>query len=584
MSSPFFDTRETERLRLAANIVAYPLEFCLSEKNRELIVTTVAGRVDLLVAALSDAQMAVRQSQNEHDYEQIWAGRDAFLHNVSIRSAPIVPTTWPKVLEFGKLHSQLNLGLLDDVIDEAYRLRNKPETKGTPDQASVCLWLSDHLALLVLGMAHLAYRAHDQTLLIQPASEDVRRHLRCLWFGAAFDEQSIKAANAVLESLVAKCLYPKDIQADFPMLHAAVLAIFPQHWRLPADTGPVADLLEATLKPIVHLLVNVLAADVSKQGRPFMRIDAVQINAVEQFDFIVETAKNKSPTEYLFLVQGGGIVPGKRILARGMIELAEEIANIKLGKDWHAVASGFQKAYVIERLRKNDSLDVIDFELNQHHTTNNQVPVDVDFWVRARSGRHLYAIQLKHLESTKKGGLAYWMGRLRARDGGLGKGVLQLENLKRLVKEDQQVQRHLLSNGLDVEELNRIHPVLLHNVGSMDFWELQEGVLLYDVHTFCNVLDGRSATALHAENRKISHQHFAGNQEAAVVPHDPESVIAAYLADPKFIDLKHFDAVKRLRRSVAMPTYTVEAKGLGIWIDECVPIRLCCAGIRRDRW
>jgi hypothetical protein len=560
----FFDTRNAKQLTLAGNIVSYPFEFCLKPSNRQLIADVVPGRADTFITALHDAQLLLRQSSHQLDPDQVWADKDRILQSAPIETAPLSPATWPDELSYLEFAKQLNLRLLDGVVDEAYRLKDSVNTNGLPDQALLCIWLSDHLALLVLGIARLSYRACDQRLLLQPSSESTKYHLSNMWFGSAFEEQSLRAASAAISAFVVSKLHPNTIDADPSMLYAAVMSIFPQHWRLPADRGPVASLFEPYLADIVQLLTNVLAAKVADIKQPLSQAHAETLGLINLFNLVATMVPRQSPASRLFDWIDGGLVAGDRVLARGMIEVAEEVAKQQLGKDWHAEVSSHQKTYLLERLQQNNDLVILDFELNQHHTSGNAVPIDVDLWVRVKSLGVIYAVQLKHLESTKYGGITYWLGRTRDRTGGLGKGVAQLENLKQLIGEDTSVQTHLLANGVMPHELGQIYPIVLHNVGAMDFWQLQEGILLYDLHTFCNALDGRAATEFHADNRKLNFHASTANQPSSAVLHMPSSVISSYTEDPRFHGLKYFDAAKHLNRSVQLPSCTIEAKGLGL--------------------
>lgn len=427
----FFDTRHTQQLTLACNIVAYPFEFCLKPSNHQLIAEAVPGRVDVFITALHDAQLKLRQSSRRLDHDQVWADKANILKTAPIKTSPLNPATWPNELNWLEFAEQLNLRLLDGVVDEVYRLKDRIDTNGLPEQALVCIWLSDHLTLLVLGIARLSYRAFDQRLLLQASSESTKYHLSNMWFGSAFEEQSLRAASAAIAAFVVSKLHPNTIDADPTLLYAAVMSIFPQHWRLPADRGPVASLFEPYLGDIVQLLTNVLAAKAAAVEHPLSQAHAESMGLLNLFTLVVGMVQRQSPASRLFELRDGGLVAGDRALARGMIEAAEEVAKQQLGKDWHAEASSHQKSYLSERLQRNDDLELLNFELNQHHTSNNTVPIDIDLWVRVKSLDVIYAIQLKHLESTKYGGLTYWLGRTRDRSGGLGKGITQLENLRK---------------------------------------------------------------------------------------------------------------------------------------------------------
>jgi hypothetical protein len=89
-------------------------------------------------------------------------------------------------------------------------------------------------------------------------------------------------------------------------------------------------------------------------------------------------------------------------------------------------------------------------------------------------------------------------------------------------------------------------------------------VLLYDTGTFCNVLAGRSATFVGAAGGQIFTGSRDGRSQSDPSLHDPESVIAAYLADHDFADLKSFDLARMAVRTLAIDGELIVVEGLGI--------------------
>lgn len=121
----------------------------------------------------------------------------------------------------------------------------------------------------------------------------------------------------------------------------------------------------------------------------------------------------------------------------------------------------------------------------------------------------------------------------------------------------------LLANGFGIAELGRIVPVVLHNVGVLDCLVFQAGVLVYDQHTFVNVLDGRAAVGVGAIDGQAVHPNILGRRNSCRLD-DPDSVISAYVGDPHFAAIFHFDAAAETTRRLNVLGATVIAHGLGV--------------------
>lgn len=258
-----------------------------------------------------------------------------------------------------------------------------------------------------------------------------------------------------------------------------------------------------------------------------------------------------------------GQVLGPRALAPGVITIAEHLAQQVLGDDWHGKVSPHQKRYILERVSHYSHVKVLDFELRQHDISQDVV-LDVDFMVRDELHGMIYAVQLKHFETSDKRGILSWISRFRERDKAFGMAVQQLENLPNLIASDERIRSKLVVKGVSPSAFDRIVPVVLDNVGPLDFWEMQSGVLLYDIGTFCNILAVRSATFVGAGGGQIFTGARDGRPESGPGLHDPEGVIAAYLADCDFLPLKSFDLAARAVRTLAIHDERVIAQGLGI--------------------
>lgn len=566
MKGPFFDTSNVARLRIAANLVTYPHQFCLRESNRLLLIglePTDQGMVQL-VHSLSQIQERLSPLLPLAGGRHIWAKRSRYLEQLGVETALAVPAGSAEMSLRSTLDELLNTRILEGVLDQI------PQTSdGIPEMhalqlAAASSWLSDHLALIVLGVAAARVDPTTGSVMVGPAGDCARRHLRRMWFGNAFEQLSLKAASATLQTVAYVAANPSSYHGDRQQLFYQALAVFPQHWRLPADSGPVADLLHEYLVPLIKILINISAAHAfSQPPMPYLQEKAAELGAGAVFELVRDMQASAPLTDRLFEVVDDGLVLGGRALAPGAISVAEHLAHKILGKDWHAKVSSYQKSYVLERLSRCAHLTVLDFELRQHDTSHN-VALDVDFMVREETHGVIYAVQLKHFETSDKSGLLSWISRFRERDKALGKAVQQLENLRNLLVTDERIRVKLDANGISPSTFDRIVPVVLHNVGPLDFWELQSGVFLYDIGTFCNVLAGRSATFVGAAGGQIFTGARDGRPQSSPSLHDPESVIAAYLADRDFADLKSFDLADRAVRTLAIDGKLIVIQGLGI--------------------
>lgn len=566
VKAPFFDTSNVARLRMAANLVTYPHQFCRRESNRELLMGLAPADQGMvrLVRSLSQIQDRLSPLLPLAGGRDIWAERSRYLNQLGVETALAVPAGSAEASLRSTLDELLNTRMLEGVLDQI------PQTSdGIPDMealqlAAASCWLSDHLALIVLGIAAARVDPATGSVMVGPAGDCARGHMRRVWFGNAFEQLSLNAASATLQTVAYVAANPSSYRGDRRQLFYQALAVFPQHWRLPADSGPVADLLHEYLIPLIKILINVSAAHAFSQPPiPYRQEKAAELGAGAVFELVRDMQASASLTDRLFDVVDGGLVLGPRALAPGAISIAEHLAQKILGKDWHGKVSSYQKSYVLERLSRCAHLTVLDFELRQHDTSHN-VALDVDFMVRDDVHGVIYAVQLKHFETSNKSGVLFWICRFRERDNALGKAVQQLENLRNLLVSDEKIRSKLDANGISPSTFDRIVPVVLHNVGPLDFWELQSGVLLYDTGTFCNVLAGRSATFIGAAGGQIFTGARDGRPEPGPSLHDPESVIAAYLADRDFADLKSFDLAGMAVRTLAIDGELIVVQGLGI--------------------
>lgn len=559
--TPFFDSRDEARIRLALNILNYSQHFCLKAENQQHLARLLPSTdgVRHLVETLRSAQASLAPHL-PLSVESVWGQRDAL-------SPSLVPTTVCKTATLpeaskSRLVQSLDRGLLESALE-----RLADNAKGTVKAdglglALACTWLSQHLALIAIGIAKAELTGNNE-LVITPTGEDAVKHLRRLWFAAAFEEMSLLKAHATLEvySMLAAGS-SKHLKGDVETAFLHALSVIPQHWRLPVGEGPVAKLLDRHLMPLIGLLGAVYQAAMFRGGKPVVQADVQPKPAFRQvFAEVLRQQRELLPMDRLFDVQNDGLVLGQRKLATGLLLMAEQIATKQLGPNWHdKQLSDVQKRYLIERLLRLDNVDVVDVEVMQHDTTDN-VHVDVDLFVRDRQNDILFAVQLKHFEYSKKGGVLAWLERFRPAK--LAHGIAQLEAISGLTKTDHNVRTKLLVHGITAEELQRVVPVVLHNIGILDCLAFQAGVLIYDQHTFVNVLDGRAAVGVGAVDGEAVHLNIPGSSNSCRLD-DPDGVISAYVRDPHFAPLRHFDAMADTTRQLHVAGTTVRACGLGI--------------------
>lgn len=559
---PFLDTRDISRLELAANIVTYPFQFCSRNRNRSLLL---AANQDAAFARLVDILGTLQEKLSSHlpvtGAGVIWENREHYLGKLGLETTflqSVEPALQRQVRE--TLDTMILEEVVGGIVNDA---KPAPSSNEVLQLAAACAWLSDHVAMIVLGIASASADNDKRRITIVSASPAMARQLRRIWFGSAFEKQSLAASTAAIEAHAYAIANPRAAIGNRDMIRASALNVFPSQWRLPIE-GPVAVLLLDHLIPLLRIVTNVVAAArQSGSPNPLTTEHAKALSAESTFHIIVEHQARIGIPDRLFNIVNGGLTLGTRSVGPGLLAICEELAASALGPSWHDAVSPYQKAYILERLSRSNHVEVIDLELRKHDTSND-VPLDVDFFVRDTRQGKLYAIQLKHIVSSDKGGLLFWIAQFRRRDSKLGKGVAQLESLRSLVADDPKVRGRLISNGLKRSELDEIVPILLHNIGPLDFWELQNGILLYDTGTFCNVLAGRSACFIAARHGKISTGATNGSPGMNPGPHDPDSTIASYVGDPDFKTLKEFDVAAKAIRTLRMEGESIIAEGLAI--------------------
>jgi hypothetical protein len=147
-------------------------------------------------------------------------------------------------------------------------------------------------------------------------------------------------------------------------------------------------------------------------------------------------------------------------------------------------------------------------------------------------------------------------------------GVDQLVNLANLIESDETTRSYLRNLlGINNEELKKIVPVVVQNIGSLDFWRVNAGILIYDINTFCNVLNGHEYTFMEKKQSYMSRSGGAQYDETIVSPlSKPKQVIDAYLSanDRLSGDLQNYNYAANVYRELLLDDYKFKAIGLGL--------------------
>jgi hypothetical protein len=104
----------------------------------------------------------------------------------------------------------------------------------------------------------------------------------------------------------------------------------------------------------------------------------------------------------------------------------------------------------------------------------------------------------------------------------------------------------------------------MRNVGFIDFLKVQNGVLMYDINTFCAVLKGQPAIGIAGSANGVRLTDIAARTNTSVNLAEPETVVDSYLTYPEFEMLHKFDFLRSAIRTLELPDTRIEAYGLAI--------------------
>ncbi|WP_155949124.1 MULTISPECIES: hypothetical protein [unclassified Pseudoalteromonas] len=579
---PLFDTRQIKELNTASTLLKYPLKYFAQLNNVERVKglnqgnTVLFELIDLLhekhnffqdsiILNNSDSK-DIRQLNNVID--------DELIRFVKIRSTLIngAPNDLKKI-EDDLLYKEMNYNICENLNGLSIC---KKKLKSMPEAISElinCCWLSEHIALTLLGVVEV--KKNNNEFVFQAKN---KIQLRNVWFGDVFEKSSVDASiqsiNKLAELTFSPNLLEKMDRDEFQNLHMRVLSLIPQHWRIGADG--IVQVLFDEIADLIFIIVNVTYySSIKSNTRPFRKSDIkkyIKANPkrtgmLKTYELIKDFQYSNKSEDRLFEISKEGLILGPVNQIRGLIQQTEYFAKVKLGETWHNELEDQQKKYLLDHLQSQEHLQVLDFELKPEHYGQNKPSserLDIDFFIRDLSTSSVYAVQLKHVTSIKQSGLSFWLRMLATKNSKLNKGVLQLENLKQILSKYPETQEYLIKKGLTKTDINNLVPTLVHNIGSLDFMQLQEGIMVYDLHTFRKILTGRSATEERYDNYKYSFQESYGKKKKSLPLSEPCKIIDEYLEDERFKHFKAFDGPAHIKRSVSINEHIISSVGIGI--------------------
>lgn len=563
-SIEFFDVLDKHTIDLCCNLMNNPFEFFTKGSNFALVTSHRRSTPDLIsvFSTVKYLQYKMQSFKDKPLYEQIVAS----ISHVPICSDLIEEKSKSDNLKLIEFNNRVNLNLVEDVNPfkawENSRLFEPDELKIFVSLMSSIVWLNEHISMVLLSLANVTC-VNGNTFEFRVENRKIQ-HLHNCWFGVALDNTSLHAADAKMlvlkESFKAKA--SRKVIENEAFIDA--MTIFPQHWRVPCDTESFIGLLWHDLISLIKL--TIFGLEKLEENRSFTKAD-LHVHGYLDTYLTISNCKPLQERDRLFQEDNNGIRLSNRKFAHSLICSAEAIAKAKLGEEWHNKASVQQKDYFYERLKSNENVQVFMSELTKDDVEDSEIRIDVDCFVKHKNTSIIYAVQLKHLENSFKCGLSDWLSFFRSNKKLRG-GVDQLVNLANLIESDETTRSYLRNLlGINNEELKKIVPVVVQNIGSLDFWRVNAGILIYDINTFCNVLNGHEYTFMEKKQSYMSRSGGAQYDETVVSPlSKPKEVIDAYLSanDRLSGDLKNYNYAADVYRELRLDDYKFKAIGLGL--------------------
>lgn len=582
-ATPFINIKDVTRLKTIKSLLKFRFKYLLKEENHSLITKYLDGNSGgkILLSTLLEQQKFFSEhisfsNIDDSEYIEITNAIEFDTQkyiNIYSKLKKGAPSILTKEILLEK-NEELNSLVAEDLNGlKISRLLNENQKHSLLEKLSACAWLTELLALVLLDLA-VVEKSIKGVIRFKLKSKNKHKQLRRIWFGNTLEKISIDAANFAYFSLARQLSNNRDYviksSTELNDLYVRALEVIPNKWRV-HSVGAAQNLLPY-IEDLTLITCHVIARKfVDKTNKPFSTKDARTNNVKATYELIKEYQKSIASEDRLFEPKKDGLVYGAVELVRGLIQQMEFIAEKIIGKNWHLSFERSQKLYLEEYFQNYPHLEVLPFEMNQNdfdsfNYEESERSFDVDLFVRDRVNNKVYAIQLKHMKSMFEAGIRQWLAYLGDYNKKLNKGVRQLSNLKHILATSQKARDYLVNNGICEWEINSLIPVLVHNIGYVDFMCTNDGVLIYDLHSFRKGLTGISASQERYDKETGTYEQdgFQRAIKKGVGIDRPDSIIEEYINEPNFKNLKYFDTGIYVKRYLKVNDIAFESIGLGI--------------------
>ena len=578
MDTYLINIRRHRATQAAKSMLNYPLKYFANTKNIKSLESIVEGD-ERALKVINILKQQQTQFSSYLNFSQTSTSKHKLINNVienqsdqyvSIKS-DLCPKAPPELLELGvnNIVSRMNLNLAESLNGIGVR-SDLSDNNIFISELLNSAWLVDHFAMYLVGAVDLSEDASGN-FIFKPTHED---QFIPLWFGNALEQGSLQAGNYAISKLAESSYAYNANSPSLQMLRARVLSLVEQHWKLKSSTvfekvfHQKADLIMLLIRAYQNHLFHDPLTSITRQNVEILVQNSPKHHKLLNTYDVVKAFQQALPSEdRLFDIMNDGLVLGNTEIVRGLIKQVEHFAAIQFGDEWHGNLEKEQLVELFGSLKEHDHIDLLDFELKQEHIglpTQNEISLDIDFFIRDNRAKKVYAVQLKHIESNFKANLALWLDLLGDPRAKLGKGVAQLESLGALCKTDQKIRDRLIRHGILETEIPHIVPILLHNCGSMDMIKLHSNIWLYDIPTFIRALTGRTAILDVYDGGNYRAEGSSKFDASGLKLDEPLEIVNAYLQDERFQELRHFDAARHVTRIAKIEGTSFSSVGIAL--------------------
>lgn len=556
----------------------YPLKYFANTKNIKNLESIIEGD-ECALKVINILKQQQTQFFSYLNFSQPSTSEHKLINNViesqsdqyvSIKSE-LCPNAPHELLELGvnNIVSRMNLNLAESLNGIGVRSDLSDNSIFIAELLNSA-WLVDHFAMYLVGAVNLSEDASGN-FIFKPTHED---QFIPLWFGNALEQGSLQAGSYAIAKLAESSYASNANSLSLQMLQARVLSLVEQHWKLKSSTvfekvfhqkADLIMLLNAAYQN--HLFYEPLTNITRQKVETLVQHSPNHHSLLKTYDAVKAFQQTLPSEDRLFNIVNDGLVLGNTEVVRGLIRQVEYFAEIQFGNKWHGNLEKEQLEELFGSLKKYEHIDLLDFELKQEHISLpswDKISLDIDFFIRDKRTKKVYAVQLKHIQSNSKANLALWLDLLGNPKIKLGKGVAQLESLGELCKVDQKIRDRLIKHGILENEIPHIVPILLHNCGSMDMIKLHSNIWLYDIPTFVRALTGRTAILDVYDGGSYRAEDSNKFDASGLKLDEPLEIVNAYLEDERFQKLRHFDAARHVTRTAIIENTSFSSVGIAL--------------------